>query len=34
VLAVPLPLEAVVVDDCSSDGSERILREIAAGEPR
>jgi glycosyltransferase involved in cell wall biosynthesis len=33
VLAVPYEKELIVVDDCSSDGSARILAEIAAAHP-
>jgi len=31
---VPLEIELVAVDDCSSDGSWEILEELAAGDPR
>jgi len=34
VLARPEPVELVIVDDCSSDGTREVMRELAASDPR
>jgi glycosyltransferase involved in cell wall biosynthesis len=34
VLARPEPAELVIVDDCSTDGTRDVMRELAASEPR
>src|SRR5689334_16207627 len=33
VAAVPIAKEIIVVDDCSTDGSDRVVEELAAREP-